>query len=419
ATRTYTNAKVRENYARRFSIRFPNEELAAARPLKTTPIYDRLKAKGAQFGAAAGLELPLWFAPEGVNDVFSWYRSADFDTVGQEARAVRSGVGLMETSGFAKYSVQGAGAAAWLDGLLACKMPAVGRMTLAPMLKHDGRLIGDFTLANLDAGRFLIIGSGVAEDYHMRWFQQHLPADGSVTVTSHGSSLVGLAIAGPRAREVLAAVTQGDVSAPAFKFMDIRRMPVGLASAWVGRVSYTGDLGYEIWCEPQYQVHIFDSLMAAGEPHGMRLFGSRALNALRLEKAYGSWAREYRPIYGPEEAGLGRFVALSKPAAFIGKEAATLERASGGKLRLRCFTVDTDTADVIGDEPIWLNDEVRGWVTSGGFAHHSGVSVAMGYVAREVADEVGAWTVELLGKRYAARLQAAALFDPDGKRMFG
>ena len=417
ASKAYTNAKVRENYARRFSIRFPNEELTAARPLKTTPIYDRLKARGAQFGAAAGLEVPLWFAPEGISDVFSWHRSTDFDTVGEEARAVRKSVGMMETSGFAKYTVTGPGAAAWLDRMLACRLPAVGRMTMAPMLKHDGRLIGDFTLAQRAAGNFLIIGSGVAEDYHMRWFGQHLPVDGSVEITAHGTALVGLAIAGPRARDVLAAVTDADVSAQAFKFMDIRRMSVGMASAWVGRVSYTGDLGYEIWCEPHYQVHIFDQLMAAGNAFGIRLFGSRALNALRLEKSYGSWAREYRPLYGPEEAGLGRFVALDKQADFIGKEAALRERQSGGKMCLRTFIVDADSADVIGDEPIWLNDQVRGWVTSGGFAHGCAVSVAMGYVPRETADQAGAWTIELLGKRYRARLQAGPLFDPQGSRM--
>lgn len=419
AGKAYTHAKVRENYARRFSIRFPNEELAAARPLKTTPLYDRLKARGAQFGATAGLEVPLWFAPEGVRDVFSWYRSTDFAQVGREAHAVRSGVGLMETAGFAKYTIAGAGASAWLDRMLACRIPAQGRMTLAPMLKHDGRLIGDFTLAHLAPERFLVIGSGIAEDYHMRWFQQHLPGDASVAVTAHGTGLVGLAIAGPRSRDLLAVVTHADVSAQAFRFMDIRRMDIGMAAAWVGRVSYTGDLGYEIWCEPHFQVHIFDTLVAAGAAFGLELFGARALNALRLEKAYGSWAREYRPIYGPEEAGLGRFVALAKPADFIGKEAAARERATGGKLRLCSFVVETEKADVIGDEPIWLDGQVRGWVTSGGYAHHSGVSVAMGYVAREVADAADGWSIELLGRRCPARRLTAPLFDPQGTRMFG
>jgi dimethylglycine dehydrogenase len=419
ASKAYTNAKVKENYARRFSIRFPNEELPAGRPLKTSPLYDRLKARGAQFGAAAGLEVPLWYAPEGVRDEFSWYRSTDFDTVAAEVAAVRTQVGLIETTGFAKYTVSGSGARAWLDGLLACKIPAPGRMTLAPMLKHDGRLIGDFTLADLGAEGFLIIGSGLAEDYHMRWFQQHLPSDGSVSIVAHGAGLAGLAIAGPRAREVLAAVTTTDLSTAKFRFMDIKRIPVGMASALVGRVSYTGDLGYEIWCEPASLVHIFDVLMAAGEAYGIRLFGSRALNSLRLEKAYGSWAREYRPIYGPLEAGLDRFVAYDKPADFIGKQSARREKETGGRLRLRCFVVDVTDADVIGDEPIWHGEKVVGWVTSGGYAHASKLSVAMGYVSRELADEAEGWTIEILGHRRTARLQPKPLFDADAKRLMG
>jgi dimethylglycine dehydrogenase len=419
ASKAYTNAKVRENYARRFSIRFPNEELPAGRPLRTTPLYERLKQAGAQFGVAAGLEIPLWYAPPGVRDAFSWHRSTDFASLAAEVRAVREAVGLIETTGFAKYRIEGPGAAAWLDRLLACRLPRPGRMTMAPMLKADGRLIGDFTLANLGNEGFLLIGSGVAEEYHLRWFQQHLPADRSVVLHSHATSLAGLAIAGPRSRELLSRVTDSDVSAAAFRFMDIRTLPIGLTTALVGRISYTGDLGYEIWCDPAYQGHLFDVLLAAGADLGLRLFGSRALNSLRLEKAYGAWAREYRPLYGPLEAGLERFVALDKEAAFMGQDAAREEARAGGRYRLRCFVVDTETADVIGDEPIWHEQAVRGWVTSGGYAHHAGVSVAMGYVDRAIADRPGPWSIELLGEQRRARLQAEPLFDPQGVRLRG
>jgi dimethylglycine dehydrogenase len=417
ANKAYTHSKVCENYSRRFSIRFPNEELSAARPLKTSPIYDRLLAHGAQFGATAGLEVPLWYAPEGAREEFSWCRSTDFDTIGEEVRAVRERVGLMETSGFAKYVIKGAKAAPWLDRLLACRLPPSGRMTLAPMLKADGRLIGDFTLANLGEEGFLLIGSGVAEDYHMRWFEQHLPDDGSVHVTSQGSALVGLAFAGPRSHELLARVTSDDISRESFKFMDIRRMSVGLTAPLVGRVSYTGDLGFELWCDSAYQRHLLEALMSAGAQFGLRLFGSRALNSLRLEKGYGSWAREYRPIYSPVEAGLDRFVALDKDAEFIGREAAARERATGGTLRLRVFVVEAQNADVIGDEPIWREGEVCGWVTSGGYAHGSGVSIAMGYVSKTIAHERDGWSIELLGRLCSARMQPSPLFDPEGERL--
>lgn len=417
ATLAYTNAKVRENYSRRFSIRYPNEELPAARPLLTTPIYDRLKAAGAVFGASYGLETPLWFAPPGVEDHFSWRRSTDFDTVGDEARAVRAAVGLMETSGFAKYEIKGAGAEAWLDRMLACRIPATGRMSLAPMLKDDGKLIGDFTLAKLGEQDFLLIGSGIAEDYHMRWFEAHLPPDGAVSIRPLKLELVGLSIAGPKARDVLAALTHLDVGDSAFAFMDIRRMDLGMAPTIVGRVSYTGDLGYEIWMKPEYQRYLFDLILEKGAAFGIRLFGLRALNALRVEKSFGSWSREFRPLYGPLEAGLGRFVALGKPADFIGKAAATREKAEGGQLRLRTFLLETRDADVIGDEPIYFDGAVRGWVTSGGYAHASGVSVALGYVPKEIADEEAGWAIELLGEILPARLQPYPLFDANGERM--
>ncbi|WP_292461426.1 aminomethyltransferase family protein, partial [Mesorhizobium sp.] len=330
---------------------------------------------------------------------------------------VRNGVGLSEISSFAKYKVTGEGAAAWLDRLLACRLPKPGRMTLAPMLKEDGKLIGDFTLANIDDSDWFIAGSGVAEQYHMRWFEAHLPKDGSVEIKLLGQKLTGLAIAGPKARAVLAKVTRADVSSAAFPFMAVARMDIGMAPCLVGRVSYTGDLGYEIWVAPEYQRAAYQALVKAGEEFGIGLFGSRALNALRLEKNYGSWAREYRPIYGPVEAGLNRFVAYGKEADFIGKEAALAERKQGGKLRLRAFIVETTDADVIGDEAIWHDGVVRGWVTSGGYAHNSKTSVAMGYVPKEIADRPDGFEIEILGKRHAARIQSAPLFDANFERM--
>ena len=414
ATPQYTSKKVQENYSRRFSIRFPNESLPAARPLKTTPIYDRLKQAGAQFSDAWGLESALWFAPEGEQDEVSWYRSNDFEHVAAEVKAVRQSVGLIEISGFANYTISGEGAQNWLDTILACKIPAQGRMTLAPMLKDDGKVIGDFTLANLGEETFFIAGSGVAEDYHMRWFESHLPEDDSVKVVEHGAGTTGLSIAGPNARKVLEAVADADVGPDSFKFMAIAEMNIGMAPALVGRVSFTGDLGYEIWCDPEYLAYIFDQLMEAGKDYDIRLFGSRALNALRLEKSYGSWAREYRPVYDPVECGLDRFVAKDKAADFIGK-AALVSNKQNQKVALRTFVIDAENADAVSDEPIFHNGEVKGWVTSGGFAHASGVSVALGYVPAELADETDGWEIELIGDRRKAAIQTTALFDPDNR----
>jgi len=417
ASLAYTNAKVRENYSRRFSIRYPNEELPAARPLLTTPIYDALKARGAVFGASYGLETPLWFAPEGVEDTFSWRRSTDFEHVGREAKAVRDSVGLMETSGFAKYSIGGEGAHAWLDHILAGKVPPVGRMALSPMLNEAGKLIGDFTLANLGDDAFLLIGSGIAEDYHMRWFETHLPDDDSVSFDCLNLGLVGLSIAGPRSRDVLQKLTHLDLSDEALPFMGIVEIDLGMAPVILGRVSYTGDLGFELWMKPEYQRYLFDLIMEAGAEFGITLFGLRALNALRVEKSFGSWSREYRPLYGPVEAGLGRFIAYGKEADFIGKAAAIEEKAEGGALRLVTFVVDAKDADVLGDEPISLDGQVCGWVTSGGYAHAAGVSVAMGYVPKEVSRTEEGWQIEVLGEMLIARLQPHPIFDANGSRM--
>jgi len=429
ATLSYTNTKVRENYSRRFSIRFPNEELPAGRPLRTTPVYERMIAEGAQMGEAFGLEMPLWFAPKGVKDKFSWRRSTDFEHVAEEVLAVRQGVGLMEISGFAKYTVTGKGATEWLDRLLTCRIPKPKRMTLAPMLNQNGKLIGDFTLANLGTVKpggydeFFIAGSGIAEEFHMRWFEENLNGNRSnqdydtVGIMPHGTGKVGLHVAGPNSRKLLEKITDADISSEAFRFMDIQEINIGMVSCLVGRVSFSGDLGYEIWMTPDKQRYVMDLLHTAGEEFDIRLFGLRALNSLRLEKNYGSWASEYRPVYGPLEAGLNPFVALNKEADFIGKNAAVREKEEGGVLRLRSFVVDAKDADVIRDEPIWFGEKVTGGVTSGGFAHNSGVSVAMGYVPKEIAEEENGWSIEILGEHCSATMLSEPLFDPKGQNM--
>jgi dimethylglycine dehydrogenase len=417
ASMAYTNAKVRENYSRRFRIRFPNEELPAARPLRTTPVYDRLREHGAVFGATYGLEYALWYAPAGmapVEDV-TWRRSNAHEPVAAECRAVRAAVGMIETSTYSKYSVTGEGAAAWLDKILAGRMPAVGRIALSPMLNRRGKLIGDFTVARLGTGDFLVFGTGHAEAYHMRWFEAHLPPNG-VAVRARGAGLVGFALAGPRARDVLRRLTPEDVSNASFPFFSIRRLDLGMIPATVGRLSFTGELGYEIWVTPDYQRALFDLLMEAGADLGLRLFGARALHSMRMEKSFGNWTREYRPIYGPGEAGLGRFLDFKK-GDFVGRAAALEESRQGGARRLITLTIDGTEADAVGDEAVFHGGKVAGWVTSGGFGHRSGASIALAYVAADVAPALDGFEVEVLGERKPARRASQPLYDPDGARM--
>ncbi|HEV3178238.1 MAG TPA: FAD-dependent oxidoreductase [Stellaceae bacterium] len=419
ATLAYTNAKVRENYSRRFRIRFPNEELPAARPLRTTPVYDRLKSEGAVFGVSFGLEHALWFARDGMKpeEDVTFRRSNAHETVGSECRAVRTAVGLMEISTYAKYEVTGAGAEAWLSHLLVARMPQQGRLALAPMLNPNGKLIGDFTVAKAAPERFYIFGSGIAEDYHMRWFETQLP-DHGVAIRPLRSELTGFSIAGPRSRELLQRLTHIDLSTAAFPFLSFRETDLGMIPAKVGRITFTGDLGYEIWVDVDYQRALYDLLSDTGRDLGLRLFGGRALNSLRLEKSFGSWAREFRPIYGPHEAGLGRFVHLRKND-FIGRDAALKEKDMGPKRRLVTFVVADAGADCIGDEPVWHAGKVVGWITSGGYAHHVKKSVALGYVPAELATASDGFEIEIIGNRRPAVVTPIPIFDPDGARMRG
>jgi len=419
ATRSYTNEKVRENYSRRFSIRFPNEELPAARPAQTTALYDVMLKQGAVMGDSWGLETPLWFAPKGVKpiDKVSFHRSNDFKHVKKEVQATRKSVGVTEISNFAKYAFTGEGAEAFLSRLMTNKMPKTGRIVLTPMLNENGKLIGDFTIAKAKHGLFYMWGSSQAQKYHMRWFEQHLPDDGSVHIQRFDMGMVGLSICGPKSRDVLQALTDADISATAFKFMDHRGLDVANCPALINRLTYSGDLGYEIWVKPEYQRRLYEAIIKAGKKHKIVNFGMRALLSMRLEKNFPTWYRELRPIYGPFEAGLDRFVDLTKND-FIGLKAARAEKESGGKLRRVSMVVQAGDADVLGDEPIWHKGKVVGWVTSGGFGHHVGKSIAQGYIPKELVGETE-FEIELIGKMRKARINHEPLFDPKGERMRG
>ncbi|TIO11174.1 FAD-dependent oxidoreductase [Mesorhizobium sp.] len=466
ATLRYTNAKVRENYSRRFSIRFPNEELPAARPAQTTPLYDTMLANNAVMGDSWGLETPLWFAPKDSEpkDIVSFHRSNDFGPIGEEVRTTREKVGVTEIANFAKYEVSGPGSEDFLNRLMTNRMPKTGRIVLTPMLNEFGKLIGDFTIAKAGEERFMIWSSSAAQKYHMRWFEKHLPKDGSVRIHRFDQTLVGLSIAGPKSRDLLQKLVDVDISTKAFRFMDFREMAVGGAPCMVNRITYTGDLGYEIWIAPAYQRLVYKAIKEAGEEFGLVDFGMRALLSMRLEKNFPTWYRELRPIYGPFEGAMDRFVKLEKND-FIGREAAAREQAEGPKLRRVSFIVDAADADVMGDEPIWAKvggkdygtvekphgygaprfdtsgEEVRGskaaegasavrgivdgdwrvvgWVTSGGYAHYVQKSMAQGYVPAALAENesAGLFEIEILGSRRPARINVEPLFDPSGEKM--
>ena len=421
ATLEYTNAKVRENYSRRFRITFPNEELPAARPLHTTPIYDRLLAHNAVMGAGFGLEHPLWFQDKGkepIEDV-TFYRSNAFKNVGEESRAVRERVGFSEASNFAKYKVSGAGSASWLQGLFTNALPKIGRTVLTAMLNPEGKIVGEFSISRIGEEEFFLFGSQAAEIHHPRWFLAHLPKNSQIRFETLALSMVGLTVAGPRSRDVLQKLTSTSLATKDFPFMSFRRVNIGNAPVWLSRMTYTGDLGYEIWIAPEYQRYLFDLIWDAGKEFDMRLFGFRALITMRLEKNFGTWFREYRPIYTPLEAGMER--AMKFDHEFIGRAAVEAEMKTGPARKLVMFTVDVDKqrpADVIGDEPVFHGGKVVGWITSGGYAHYSGVSLAMGYIPAELAEPgTTGFEIEIIGNMRPASLQLEPVLDPSGSRM--
>jgi dimethylglycine dehydrogenase len=417
ATRAYANAKVRENYSRRFSITFPNEELPAGRPLRTTPVYERLKAKGAVFGAAFGLEHALWFAPEGTepSEIPTFRRSNAHEPVGRECRGVREGVGILEIANYGKHEVTGPGAEAWLDRLLAARLPQQGRLALSPMLSPNGRLMGDLTVSRLGPERFMIVGSGAAERFHLRWFEAHLPKSG-VAVRPVSTERLGFAIAGPRARELLARLANDDVSAAALPFFGIRPIDIGCAPALLARVSFTGELGFEIYVDAAYELAVYDALARAGEDFGLVHFGGRALNALRLEKSFGAWLREYTPDYTPQQAGLARFIDFEK-GDFTGRDAALRQRDEAPSHSLATLVVDAADADAHGDEPVLAQGRVVGFVTSGGYGHTVGASIALAYLEPACAVPDAALAVTILGEDRPARIAPQPLYDPSGARM--
>jgi dimethylglycine dehydrogenase len=419
-TESYTCTKVTENYQRRFAISYPNEELPAGRPFNTTPAYGIWKQQNAVFGSSYGMENVNYFAPqdEEPHEIPTFRRSNAFKIVAEECKAVRTAVGINEIHNFSKFEMSGEGVVEFLDHVMAGRVAKVGRLSLSPMLSPSGRIIGDFTLSRLGEQRFQVTASYAAQAYHQRWFEAHKPAQG-VEIRNISNDRVGFQIAGPKARDLLRRVTRQDISAESFRFLDVREMAVGLCDAIVQRVSYTGDLGYEIYVDRSKQVSLYEALSSAGQDLGLRPFGMRAMMSLRLEKSFGSWLREFKPDYTPMETGLDRFVQYEKTMEFIGKSAALEERRNGVSRKLCTFVVDADDADVWAWEPIWHGGEVVGFVTSGGYAHCSQKSVALGFLPVELIEEGAEVEIEILGDRRKAVLYTAPLFDPGAERMRG
>ena len=416
ATPEWGVIKSSENYERRFVMTFPNETLPKGRRQKTTSIYDRLTQKGAVWQDSFGLENVLWFAssPEDAYEEPTFHRSRSHEYVAKEVEAVRASVGASEVANFANHKFTGKGAKAFLNKVLAGRIPRPGRVNLTPMLLESGKLNGDLTVACIDDETYYLFGSSVAQNMHLRWFEMHLEGVQDVVYQNMTDDFHGIAISGPNSRELLSRLTREDVSSDGFKFRDIRDTFVGGVPALCVRISFTGELGYEIYVAPQYQLKLFEAIEEVGEDLGLKWFGGRALMSMRLEKSWGAWTMDFRPDFTIMESGLDFFVDWDKD--FIGKKAALIEKMKGPTKKLSVIQIETKT-DVSGDEAVMHNGECVSYITSGGYGHSVQRSLAMTYLPVELIDSKTTLEVEILGEFHKASIVMEPLYDPSGSKM--
>jgi dimethylglycine dehydrogenase len=418
ASKSYAIEKGKEFYENRFTLLCPNDEWPAARPYKTSAVHDRLQSANAVFGCSFGLETPLWFAPPGSEprETPSFRRSNAHEPVGGECRAVRAGVGILDLSSIAKYEISGPDAVGYMDYLFACRLPAPGRIRMGPLLLPSGHLKGDLTVMRLGRDKFMITGSGYLQEFHMLWFEQH-SAGRNVRIVNRSDEMSAIAIAGPASRELMELAASGDVDKESMPFMSVQSMDVGLAPCLVARISFTGELGFEVYAPTVYARGLYDHLSQTGRKLGIRPFGTRALVALGMEKSFGIWSREFTPDYTPAMCGFDRFIDYDK-ADFIGREAALADREANPEHRLVTLEIDTDDADAWGYEPIWHQNEIAGFVTSGTYGHTVRKSLALAYLKSQYLDSSSdEFSVHIVDQRRPATLLREAPYDPAGLRM--
>jgi dimethylglycine dehydrogenase len=436
----YLIEKNEEAYAKVFTVHYPDEERAAARPLRQTPCYGRMKDLGAVFGSVYGWERPNWFAPQsyGLSEAdlakpdvllnenhppvgagekprekWSFRRSNYFQFVGDECRNVHENVGLMDMSAFAKCEISGPGAERWLNSILTNTVPkAIGRVTLTYLLTERGGVRAEFTLTRVGPERFYLISAGALETHDFDVLEKLLPADNSVRVDKVTTQRGVLVLAGPRSREVLAKVTNADVSNKAFPWLTARRLSIRAAGLSAMRVNFVGELGYEFHHPIEAQNAIFDALMAAGTPFGIKPFGIRAMDSLRLEKSYKLVGRELSIEYAALESGLERFVDLDK-GPFLGRDALLAWKSRGFENKSVMLELQgVSDADARGSEPVTRNGAMIGRTTSGGYGWRTGKSLAIAMVKPEFSHVGCEVDVRVLGETRQAVVIPDSPYDP-------
>lgn len=418
ANKEWTRQKVRECWGTHAELHYPYQDMPAARPQKTAPSYDILTKRGAVWGVLNGWEMPNWFAPEGVEakDQYSWRWTQKGHYVGEEVRAVRTAVGLVEMTPMTKFEVSGPGAEAWLDGILANRLPKIGRVNLSHHLTKNGGVQAEYTISRLQDGTFYLISTPRAERWNFDDLSKLLPKDGSVQLSNVTNERGCFTIVGPKAREVLQGLTEIDLSNEAFPWFGVKSGTVGLATdVRLLRINYEGELGWELYHPLCYQRHLLEALLAAGEPHGLRLIGLHALESLRLEKSYRAMYRDMNPELSAWESNLDRLIRLDK-GDFIGKAALVRQQQEGVRQRSVTIAIDTDGASSLIHEGVHHGGKLVGRITSGSYAYTLGHDVAFALLPVELGKPGTELEVPILGEMRKARVIAESPYDPEALR---
>ncbi len=421
-SKRYVVAKNEETYRDVFTIHFPDEERPVGRPAKTSPVYDKLARMGAVFGQRYGWERANWFAPPGVEpkDKWSFRRTNYFPHVGNEVRLMRENVGVIDLMPFTKHEVTGPGAEAWLDNLVANKVPTkIGRIALCHALTQRGGIRSEFTITKLGEQHFYVVSAGAAERYDGDYLRRLVPADGSVVLRNITGSRGCFVVAGPKSRELLAKLIDVPLDNKTFPWLTSQVVEVGLATdVYALRVNFVGALGWELHFPVEYAHHIFDSLFVAGKEFGIGMVGMRAMESLRMEKSYRMWGSDMTRDYTPFEASLDRFVRMNK-GAFIGREALEKQLAAGVPHRFITLEVHGVTdADPLGNEPLFdTKGKMIGRATSGYYGHTLKKSLAIGYVTPDFAAVGTELSIEILGERKRATVLVDSPFDPENAEL--
>ena len=402
-------------YSRRFVMSYPNEQLPAGRPMKMAPAHDAMTQAGCRWGVSWDLEVPLYFAPsDEFEEKLTLKRSNTHEIVAEECKSIREGVALLDITGFSRFEVKGENAEAWLDKIFATKLPKPGRARLAVMLSSSGKLKGDLTLLNWGDGTFWIMGSYYLRAWHMRWFNDQMQ-DG-VSVRDLGDDICGFALIGPNSQFVLQKVAEGDVSK--MRFMDCKRLDVGLIQSRVARMSVTGEMGFELNCKMGDHIALRRILLEAGADHDIREVGFNAMLSTRIEKSFGIWSAEFTQDRTPGMTAMERWIDWDKPD-FIGKAAAVSERNGNGPEKIQVtLEIEDGDSDASGYEPIWSEaGDMVGFVTSGAYGHTVKKSLAMALIEPALANEGTAVTVHIVGVERRAKVITPSPYDPNGMAM--